>query len=483
MIKMWCPKVKSSRFIFFIIIFTLNISGNADFVPKARAGHVAVIVDDMIYFMGGSRLIPSTNSTNPIKSPIRVYNLSDEVFSLNLLSQFSTSNPPYVDLSNTSARMKYGSEKGTAVPGGPNKKIVYLIGGVQQDLTLLNKIDNNKTITSNQTLMIEEINETYNTSDQFIYFYQSDAKFWSYPQDQIGTPPTRRRSTSTVIDENGIIYIFGGRVQMDTGSPIFICYNDLYTFNTILLSWSKINAANAPLPQSHAVPVLLPNGKIIYIGGVSQTQPGLVAELIDMKNISVFDTISSTWSYKYAILRDKSITIQPRIAHTATLTSDNNEIIIIGGNSNYGYNLTAVTPVFVSLNITTEPYEYSELITSGDKPPPLAVHTANLYKNYIIIAFGNITSNSAPPNEMNSRIYLLDMPCKTWVTTFTPGNSTCNNGSNINNVIKIIGIAVGIVFSIVICILLLIVIKKKYSPDKIDTDKTGIAKLSQEAPY
>ncbi|CAG8844439.1 440_t:CDS:1, partial [Gigaspora margarita] len=104
----------------------------------------------------------------------------------------------------------------------------------------------------------------------------------------------------------------------------------------------------------------------------------------------------------------------------------------------------------------------------------------------------NITGNSAPPSEMSSRIYLLDMPCKTWVTTFTPGDSTCNNGSsinngsginngsNINNVINIVGIAVSIVFSIVICILLFIVIKKEYGLDKIDTDKT---KMPQEAPF
>ncbi|KAF0513073.1 galactose oxidase [Gigaspora margarita] len=271
---------------FLLRIYKVPIFGNADFVPEARAGHVAIIVDDIIYFMGGSRFI---SSTNPIKSPIRVYNLSDEVFSLSLLSQFSTSNPPYVDLSNTSARMKYGNEKGTAVLGGPNRKDVYLIGGVQQDLTLLNKIDNNITVTSNQTLMIEEISKTYNTSDKLIYFYQPDAKFWSYPQ--IGMSPTRRRSTSTIIDENRIIYIFGGRVQIDTGSPTFICYNDLYTFDTVLLSWNKINAANAPLPQSHAAPVLLSNSKILYIGGVSQTQPGLVAELIDMGNVSYFHII------------------------------------------------------------------------------------------------------------------------------------------------------------------------------------------------
>ncbi|RIB26694.1 hypothetical protein C2G38_2162626 [Gigaspora rosea] len=394
----------------------------AGFEPD-RVGHVAVLDGNQIIFMGGARFI---SPANPIRSQIRLYNLSDEVFTLSLSSRFSTSNPPYVDLSDTSARMKFGSEKGTAVVGGASGEIVYLIGGMQQNLTRLNEIDNNPNITLNQTLLIEEISKTYNMTSQFVFFYQPYGKSWSYPLDQKGTPAPRRRSTSTVIDSNGVIYIFGGRVQVDTGSSIFVCYNDLYTLDTVLLSWNKINAANAPSPRSHAAPVFLPSGKILYIGGVSQTQPGMDADLIDMNEIPVFDTISSTWSYKYA---RQSILIQPRLGHTATLMPDNNEIIIIGGNSNYHYNFTTTTPIFLSLNIAKEPYEYSELITSGDQPPPLAIHTANLYQNYLIIAFGNITNNSTQPVEINSRIYLLDIQCRTWVTTFKPGTSVCSSGS------------------------------------------------------
>ncbi|CAG8460408.1 11080_t:CDS:2 [Scutellospora calospora] len=423
---MWTLKVKLNEFITLAIIFLLKISGNVCFGPEGLAGHVAVNVSDRMYFMGGSRFIPSAN---PIRSSIRVYNLSDEVFVLDLSSQFSTSSPPYIDLSNTS-RMLYGYERGTVVLGGASRQDIFLIGGVQQDLAMLNKIDNNATITSNKTLMIEEISKTYNQIDKFIYYYRPNATIWSYPQNQRGIVPTRRRSTATVINKKGVMYIFGGRVQVDTGSPIFTCYNDLYSFDTVLLSWNKIDAVNAPLPQSHSAPVLLPSGKILYIGGVSQTTPGTDADLIDMTDIRVFDTVSSTWSYKTAILKDPSISIQPRISHTATLTSDNNEIIIIGGNSNYNYNLTTATPVFVSLNIATENYEYSELITSGDKPPLLAAHTANLYQNYLIVAFGNITNFATPPTEISSRIYLLDMPCKVWVTTFTPGKSTCKIPSN-----------------------------------------------------
>ncbi|CAG8798075.1 3149_t:CDS:1, partial [Dentiscutata erythropus] len=70
------------------------------FTPEARSGHEAVLVDEMLYFMGGSIQILPTNQTN----------LSDEVFYLNLSSQFTIDNPPFMDITNTS-RMPYGNEK------------------------------------------------------------------------------------------------------------------------------------------------------------------------------------------------------------------------------------------------------------------------------------------------------------------------------------------------------------------------------------
>ncbi|CAG8675902.1 194_t:CDS:2, partial [Racocetra fulgida] len=362
------------------------------FIPEARAGHVAIIIGDLLYFMGGSRFIPSTN---PIKSSIRVYNLSDEVFYLNLSSQFSPGNPPYVDLTSTSARMKYASEKGAVVLGRSVNESAFLIGGVQQNLTLLNEIDHNATITSNQTLMINEISKTYNTTDQFVFFYQSRAKSWSYPLGYNGIPPSRRRSTSTVINQNGIIYIFGGRAQVDTGSPTFVCYNDLYEFDPVVSSWKKINADNVPSPRSHAEPVLLPDGKILYIGGVSQTDPEKNANLIDMN--------------EYA---KQPIRIDSRIAHTATLIPDTNEIIIIGGNTS------------------------------------------------------NITDDLVPPFNLSSLIYILDIPCKTWVTTYAPNKSICSivestssiksNSSNGLNIGAVVGITIGCVGLVVIIALIFI---------------------------
>ncbi|CAG8673481.1 14980_t:CDS:2, partial [Dentiscutata heterogama] len=292
--------------------FTCNVNGS--FIPEGRAGQEAILIGTQLYFMGGSRLIPPSN---PIKSNIRGYNLSDEVFFLDLSSTFSTNNPPYVDLSDAGARMKFGNEKGTVVLGGPSKEDAYLIGGTQQDLALLNKDDQNITITSNQTLMIEEIFKTYNATDQMIFIYRHAARTWrQLGQGVIGTQPSRRRSTSTVVDQNGKIYIFGGRIEFDMFSHPLILYNDLYTFDTTLLAWNKIDATNAPSVRSHATPILLPSGKILYIGGVTQPAPGITTTLLEM-------TQNASSSFQ----------VQPRVGHTATLTPDNKTIVIVGGTS------------------------------------------------------------------------------------------------------------------------------------------------------
>ncbi|CAG8466538.1 21125_t:CDS:2 [Dentiscutata erythropus] len=391
MYSLWNPKLKLLiKIIFSVIVFTCNVNGGS-FIPEGRAGQEAILIGTQLYFMGGSRLIPPSN---PIKSKIRGYNLSDEVFFLDLSSAFSTNNPPYVDLSAAGARMKFGSEKGTVVLGGPSKEDAYLIGGTQQDLALLNKDDQNITIASNQTLMIDEIFKTYNATDQMIFIYRHAARTWrQLGQGVIGTQPSRRRSTSTVVDKNGKIYIFGGRIEFDMFSHPLILYNDLYTFDTTLLAWNKIDAANAPSVRSHATPILLPSGKILYIGGVTQSAPGITTTLLKMTEIPVFDTISSTWSSKNA---SSSFQVQPRVGHTATLTPDNKTIVIMGGTSS------------------------------------------------------NITDNDVPSYETNPNIYLLDVNCFAWVNIFSPDNSSCaippsppsssgsGSGSNIGLIIGLV---------------------------------------------
>ncbi|CAG8513704.1 6209_t:CDS:2, partial [Dentiscutata erythropus] len=317
--------------------------------PEGRGGHESVQVEDKLYFMGGSRLIPSSNP--------KQYNLSDEMFYLDLSTQFDTENPPFTDLTDVTSRMLYGNEKGAAVLGGLNKSNIYLIGGTQVNLSTINWNVTNQII-------------NWNVTDQFIYIYKTKTVslgWGNLEQGVKGTQPSRRRSTSTVINSNGTIYIFGGRVELDMGSSTLILYNDLYQFDTILLSWNQIIAPNAPSPRSHSTATLLPGGKIIYIGGVSQDTPGSQTNLLNM-----LETASS------------SFLIQPRVGHSSVLTPDNNSIIIMGGTSSYQLNQTTVFP-------------------------------------------RNITNNVTDSNETSSKIYLLYIPCFTWESTFTPGRSDCKD--------------------------------------------------------
>ncbi|KAF0433289.1 galactose oxidase [Gigaspora margarita] len=74
---------------------------------------MAPLVNDRIYFFGGSRRIPMIS---PSWIQTHQFNLSDDVFYLDLSSQFIVDLPPLTDLSSTS-RMPFGSERGVTVLG------------------------------------------------------------------------------------------------------------------------------------------------------------------------------------------------------------------------------------------------------------------------------------------------------------------------------------------------------------------------------
>ncbi|RIB00093.1 hypothetical protein C2G38_2235681 [Gigaspora rosea] len=180
------------------------------------------------------------------------------------------------------------------------------------------------------------------------------------------------------------------------GSPTLQLYNDLYEFDTILLSWNQITAPNAPSPRSHNTATLLPNGKIIYIGGVSQD----------------------------------------------TARSQTNLINMIESNNSLSK--------LIKLDVSSEPYQYSELKPSGiNPPPPLSYHSAHIYSDYMIIAFGNITNDITDSNETSSEVYLLYIPCLTWESTFIPGRTDCKGNQKDSSNLKII-IGCSIAFGVVI---------------------------------
>ncbi|CAG8444894.1 14315_t:CDS:2 [Dentiscutata heterogama] len=356
-----------------IIIFILsqNFLYGHSFKPEPRGGHMATLVKDKIYFMGGSRPIPKDS---PAWNLTHQYNLSDEVFYLDLSKSFTVDLPPFTDLS-ANSRMPFGSEKGTTVLGDNGQRI-YLVGGEQQNMTTFN----------------------YNASDSILWIYSINSQKWSTsgPGTQ-GTILPRRRSTATVIDSKNVIYIFGGRVELDMGSNVFTIFDDFFTFDTNTLLWTNLSYTNHPSKRSHCSATLMPDGTIIYIGGVTQTNPGENSTRVLMTDINVFDTIQLSWSFKTAN-SSSSVNIDPRVGHTAVLAPDNHTIVILGGTQSYGLDQTTSYPVFVLLDVRS--FQYSSFDPSGPAPPPLSFHTATRYQNYMIVAFGKrISKNDNSENN------------------------------------------------------------------------------------
>ncbi|CAG8718990.1 16271_t:CDS:1, partial [Racocetra fulgida] len=225
--------------------------------PEPRGGHMATLVNNKIFFMGGSRPIPKISSA---WTPIHQFNLSDEVFFLDLSSPFTVDSPPFTDLSATS-RMPFGSEKGTAVLGNSGVRI-YLVGGVQQNMATFG----------------------YNATNSTLWMYNLNSQRWEVHGTGVkGAQLPMRRSTATVIDENGTIFILGGRVAVDTGSDVFTIFDDFFTFDTLTPKWTNVTSLpNHPYKRSHNTATLMPDGKIIYIGGVTQSNPGEPANPIEM---------------------------------------------------------------------------------------------------------------------------------------------------------------------------------------------------------
>ncbi|KAF0433291.1 galactose oxidase [Gigaspora margarita] len=395
-----------------IFILSLNVHSKAhSFKPEPRGGHMATLVNDRIYFFGGSRRIPMTS---PSWNQTHQFNLSDEVFYLDLSSQFTVDLPPLTDLSSTS-RMPFGSERGVTVLGNGGVRI-FLIGGVQQDMKTFG----------------------YNATNSSFWTYNINSQRWNDSMPgTYGLPLPRRRSTATIIDKNEIIYIFGGRVQIDTGSDVFTLFDDFFTFDTLLLKWTNLSLPNHPSKRSHATATLMPDGKIIYIGGVTQSTPGEVANRLSMNEFALGNNID------------------PRVGHTAVLAPNNYTIVILGGTQSYGLAQATSHPVFLLLEVKSEPFQYSSPQPSGIVPPPLAYHTATLYQNYMIVAFGNITNDSEPSTNTSANIYLMNLSNYTWVTQFgmTTTTPVPNASDNTKLVVIIIPIFGGLVIIAIVGII------------------------------
>ncbi|RHZ87193.1 hypothetical protein Glove_40g165 [Diversispora epigaea] len=394
------------KFIFYIIFL---INSTLCFVPNGLF-HNSVIINDRLLIIGGTR---STSSY--------------ELFYLDLSKSFDNTNLPWNSLEGDLP--VYGTFSSTAIVSLDNSTIFLIEGETRNSKTEIFGF-------SNKVYTYDYLNSKWTTA--------------SITGDSI---PARYHMTG-VIDDSGIIYMFGGENAES--------YNDMNTLDTSSMTWKNLSIINnlPPLSGSYSASIL-PNGIIVYFGGRRDYNT-----LENMKDIKLFDTKKNEWSYMDATGDD----VDSRYRFSSVLTPDGYIIIFGGSKTNGGIN---VSPRLAILDTNKSPYEWS--IPSSSKvnsPPSIYGHTANLYNNYMIITFGQDEDN----NVYNSIIYLYDITNNTWVTRFDPApapssspsspSSSSSSSTSSPKFLKplLIGLGTGIGAVVLICIAIFIFRKKVESP-------------------
>ncbi|GES82066.1 hypothetical protein GLOIN_2v1834755 [Rhizophagus clarus] len=341
------------------------------FKPSVRFDHTATFIANKLYILGGLDY-----NKNPV----------NEFFYLDVSVPFNTQELSWQDLSNIN--MVPSNFGAASVKGGPNNDTLFFYGGFMTDQTM-----------------------------PLVYTFDSQSIVWSIPKIT-GVNTVRKFGLTAIINNGGRMYLWSGTVS---GANSYA--NEMLILDTINLSWSQGSLVNAPIPSYDYSTALLPNNKIIYIGGCSGTATKIDANLniitgtaLTLSEVYIYDTINDNWDTKTTSGKIPS----NRAGFSTVLGLDGQRIIIYGG---YFINPGYLDTTLYVLDLSNY-YWYIPNI-SGNIPNPRYYHKANVIGKYMVISFGN---GNRATNEND--ILLLDISNNNeyvWMTTFDPSvpkNST-----------------------------------------------------------
>ncbi|GET03111.1 hypothetical protein GLOIN_2v67585 [Rhizophagus clarus] len=329
-----------------------------------------------------------------------------DVFYLDLTNSFDTTDVPYV----SKVASPFLCAWCQSAIGGSNQSKIFFFAGA----------------------MVKQ--ETPNTlTDSIIYSFDIKTQTWSPAPPMTGMIYTRRREFQPVSDNNGKIYLFGGGSDMLLGLPTVQVYNTMDIFDSIAYSWTLGSLIDPPFSKIDYTASLLPNGNIVYIGGTQSDVNTIQLDPINMNKIDIYDTVGNSWSSMIAT----GPPITQRTGHTAVL-NNKGEIIIFGGM--YVPTMVASQPQIAVLNTATNPFQWTIPTVNSNEisPPSLVFHTATLFENYMIVAFGNVTRDNIDvmpvmPGQ-SDQLYVLDTNTFTWVRIYNPPSNSNNNNTTGNQV-------------------------------------------------
>ncbi|RHZ52449.1 hypothetical protein Glove_461g40 [Diversispora epigaea] len=374
--------------------------------PDNRNDHNSVIVDDRLLIFNGYKDVTDYTS---------------ELFYLDLSKSFDNDNLTWTLISEIS--LPVITYDATAVLS-PDNSTIYLIGGVMKN----------------------KITHVYDFS-HLVFAYDYLTSTWSVPELNGEVVPPRQ-NIKGVIDNSGIIYIFGGFNATNLKRRTGVLYNDMNILNIVSNTWTKLSISkNHPIRCAQYTANILPNGIIVYIGGSEQVRHGADFTLVNINAIKLFDTRKHEWSYMKI-----TGSIDSRVHHTSVLTPDG-YIIVFGGRTR---NSSIVSPNLALLDTNKNPFEwYIPPNSKVNSPPPIWGHSADLYYDYMITTFGfNLNTRS-----YTSQVYLYNIKSNKWVTTFSPPAIACppEKMSKILTIVIETGLGVALLIS---CIFIIFITRR-----------------------
>ncbi|CAG8664480.1 7241_t:CDS:2, partial [Ambispora gerdemannii] len=358
---------------------------NVKAIFAGRYAHNANLIDSRIYYLGG---IDERDK------------LLDDFFFLDVsggtnFNDYSFQNFP-VDRANPG--ISWGATITT------QHSIIYLYGGLKAN------------------------NEVWQLANNSYSIDVKNSPLWTEKEIPLETGPAGRRSMTSIIDKAGIMYVFGGSNQTINGVTRGNYDRTMYKFDTATGLWSQAplrtsGIDSTTLPGFDYSATLLDDGKNIYIGG--QLANGVY---LDMNKIWSYNTINDQWTLN----RAGGISVTARASHSAVLANDRTSIIIYGG---WGEpNPITDDQALIILDTTTWTWSKPSITN-----PSLTrhAHTATLYKNYMIVAFGAHQDKFDSQIISSNFISILDISKFKWVTSIDnnqtnslPNNQTSNPPSS-----------------------------------------------------
>ncbi|KAF9048517.1 hypothetical protein BJ165DRAFT_1525964 [Panaeolus papilionaceus] len=344
--------------------------------PPARWGQAIVTMQKSLFVYGGK--VDQLNEFSYTAAP----NVND-LLHLPLSKPFPVDSPPW-ELVNSSTTQ--GPPISWHTLSAFNATHALLFGGLPGP--------NSQTVLPDAPDSASLINLSSPTSPQ----WQPQLSSWA------GQPNRRiRHSSATALSGN--VYIFGG--EKADGSQNALA--EYFMFNPRVPSFTAVSAPpESPLDVYGHATVVLPDGRIIMLGGYSQS----AGELVPLSTLRVLDTKQNppTWS---SVTTATTNLPQPRLAFASTVLPGKRVLIHGGSDSNLQVNMEDGW----ILDTNSNPMLWSRvdgLSQIGGRRDHFAAAVGNL----TIFGFGYANNGPAP-----AALQIFDFSTNSYVDTYTPPSS------------------------------------------------------------